>query len=96
MELAELMVNKKAKQEVIKLVKENQCLSYLNALIEVAKKYDVKISEDTLKGLLASKMPMDDEALDKISGGTMILGSSSLESLIKKCMLTDHIETILR
>ena len=76
MTLKELLENKDIKNEIedaINKTNPQNDAEWVAALINEAKNHGIEANENEVRALLVAKMPIDEEAMENISGGRNIL-----------------------
>ncbi len=75
MTLKELLENKAVKNEIEEAIKKTDPKNdaeWVAALIGKAKKHGIETNENEVRALLVDKMPIDEEAMETISGGRKV------------------------
>lgn len=101
MKLEELLKDEKIKEEIGKVLKEAKLEKdedVLKAFKDVVSKHGVEASVEEIKSHLTSKMPISEDDLDKVAGGSLLdftktlLAKASLVSVVSE----DDINTCIR
>ena len=91
MTFKELIENEKIKSEItetVKAAKPESEAEYLGVIIEEAAKRGVETNENEVRAYIVSKMPIGEENMGKLSGGSIEL------ELPNQCMITSTCTSI--